>query len=598
MNRFAAFFHGLFLATGMFLLVPGCGGTAHREPLPDSSMRVDNFGLFDHEGSFHRLHYYTHAKAVVMYIHGNGCPIVRNGLSTLNSLRDKYEAQGVKFFMLNANLQDHRASIREEAEAYGIDMPILIDESQLVAEALDVTRTAEALVIDPATWTIQYRGPVDDRLGYEAQRKEAKAHYLADALDAVLDGRPIAEAVIRSPGCLVALPNKEATQKATLTYTEDIAPILKARCQQCHQPGGIAPWAMTGYDIVRGWSPMIREVVRTRRMPPWQADPHVGNFQNDLSITVEEMQKIVHWVEAGAPKGSGEDPLKDLPEAPASWTLGEPDIEIELAQQQIPATGVLDYRYQEVPLELDEGKWVKAVEVLPGNRASLHHALVSVTYPQGYEPPVKSRNRWLDGIFSAYAPGAEPEVFPEGTGRFLPKGSKLLFQLHYTTTGKEEVDQTRFGIYFDERTPDREYFVLGPFNTNIAIQPGVSDYTAYSEQEFPEKVTLYGMFPHMHFRGKSMKYEAIFPDGKRQTLLNVPYYNFNWQRNYLLEEPVVLPGGSKIVVEAVFDNSSQNPFNPDPSATVHWGDQSFDEMLIGYMSLVKGEPAPQAFARK
>lgn len=595
-------FKSLALMCGLACLW-ACGGHApsaasSSDSGPAAGVRVDNFGLFDHEGNFHRLYDYSDAKAVVLYVHGNACPIVRNAIPALKAVRDEYEQKGVVFLLLNANLQDERASIAKEAAEYGIDLPILEDEAQLAAEALEVHRTAEAIVINPQNWTIAFRGPIDDRLGYESQRKQASHHYLADALDAVLEGGAIAETVVKSPGCLVALPNKEKQLHADLTFTHDIAPILAERCIRCHQQGGIAPWAMSSYEMVRGWAPMIREVVRIRRMPPWHLDPKVGHFQGDLSLSTEEKQKIVHWVENGAPRGEGDDPLKALEPHPVSWSLGKPDIELTLAEQKVPATGVLDYRYDEIELPIDRDVWAKAVEVLPGNRAALHHALVSITYPKGYSPPIASRNRWLDGIFAGYAPGAEVEIFPEGTGRFLPKGSKLLFQLHYTTTGKEETDQTQFGIYLADSPPEREFFILGPFNPQIAIPPGEKHYTAYAQQEFDETVTLYDMSPHMHFRGKSMKYTAVYPDGRQETLLNVPYYSFNWQRKYRLTEPKVLPAGSKIVVEAVFDNSAQNTFNPDPSSTVYWGEQSFDEMLIGYMSLVKGLPKIENLATR
>lgn len=583
-----------FIFSLAFLL--SCGNQQNDTHTPAGDMKVDNFGLFDQNGKFHRLYYYSDAKAIVLYIQGNACPIVRNGLHSFKEVRDEFESEGVKFFMLNANLQDNRVNIVQEATDFKIDLPVLVDEAQLVAEALDITRTAEALLIDPKTWTIVYRGPVDDRMNYEGQKKEAQNEYLSDAIEAVLTGGEIAESVVKSKGCLVSLPNKK--NPTPYTFTKDIAPLLQENCQQCHQTGGIAPWAMTSYEVVRGWTPMMREVIRTRRMPPWQADPHVGAFSNDLSLTVEERQKIVHWIEQGAPRGEGEDPLKTNPTEAPSWALGEPDIVFNIAKQEIPATGVLDYRYdmQEVPLDKDA--WVRAVDVLPGNRSVLHHVLVSVTYPNGYKTPFESRDPWLDGVFAAYAPGTEPDVFPKGSGRFLPKGSKLTFQLHYTTTGKAEVDQTQLGVYLSEETPENEYFILGPANFELDIKPGVKDYTVYTAQAFDTDVTLYAMFPHMHFRGTSMKYEVVYPDGTKEPVLNVPYYNFNWQRGYRLKEPKVLPAGSQVIVEAIYDNSAQNPFNPDPSITVRWGEQSFDEMMIGYMTVIKGTPEQKRLASK
>ena len=489
--------------------------------------------------------------------------------------------------MLNANPQDDRAALAQEAADFKMDFPILKDEDQLVAEALNISRTAEAMLIDPKTWKIVYRGSVNDKLDYEAEKPEAANNYLADALDEFLAGKPISNDIVKGPGCLVSLPNKDIVEENPPVFTTDVAPILQQKCQKCHRNGGIGSWPMLRYEVVKGWAPMMREVIRTRRMPPWQADPHVGTFANDLSLTDEERQTIVHWVEAGAPRGEGEDPLLENPLAEVDWQLGTPDEIIKIDTQHVPATGVLDYKYFETELDVKEDKWVRAIEVLPGNRAVLHHLLVSLTYPDGHKAPMERRSRWLDGIFAAYAPGAEPEVFPEGSGRFIPKGTKLLFQLHYTTTGREEKDATQLGIFFADEPREKEYMVIGPFNTRIKIPPHAKAYEAQAKQTFEEPFTLYSLFPHMHFRGKSMKYTAIYPDGKEEVILNVPNYNFNWQRNYVLTEPMKFPGGTQIVVDAVYDNSSQNAFNPAPDSTVHWGDQSFDEMLIGYMSFVR-----------
>ncbi|MEM7657614.1 MAG: redoxin domain-containing protein [Bacteroidota bacterium] len=570
-----------------------CGSPKSSVQLPSLDDRVDNFGLYDQVDAFHRLYYYSDAEAIVLYVHGNGCPIVRNGLPGLQAVRDEFAPQGVKFFMINSNLQDNRASIAQEAKDFGVDFTILDDAEQLVAEDLGIHRTAEAIVINPKNWKIVYRGPVDDRLSYETQKQEASKHYLADALTAHLKDELIAEAIIESPGCLVAVPYRERPTIEAITYTKDIAPLLKENCQTCHQEGGIAPWAMTGYDVVRGWSPMMREVLRTRRMPPWHADPHYASFSNDISLSGEERRKIVHWVEMGAPRGEGDDPLADLPGLNTAWRYGEPDLIIDLEPMEIPATGVIDYQYYERELPFENNKWVKAVEFMPDNRAALHHALVSVTYPDGFEAEER-RSRWFDGLFATYAPGAEPEVAPEGSGRYLPAGSKLLFQVHYTTTGKPESDRSQLGIFFADEAPEKEFLTTGPVNPRLMLPPESKHTDVQAVQQFDSPITLYGMSPHMHFRGKAMTYTAIYPDGKEEVLLNVPNYNFNWQRYYQLAEPRELPAGTQLLVDAVFDNSSQNLYNPSPQDTVYWGEQSFEEMMIGYITYIKeGEEVAQ-----
>ena len=553
-------------------------------PVLDMEATVPNFGLIDQNGDFHNLYYYSDYDVVVLYIQGNKCPIVRNALSDLKAVRNKYEDKKIKFLMINSNLQDKREAILAEADEFDIDFPILKDDAQLVAEALQLYRTAEAIVLDPKSWTVQYRGPINDRVGYESQRDDAMNHYLADAIDAQLNGTPVAESQIKTMGCLIKRLHSDPAEFASISYEKDVAPILITKCKKCHVPGGIAPWQMTDYETVFGWSLMMREVLRTKRMPPWQADPQYGHFQQDLSLTNEELQTLVHWVDAGAKKDSERDPLKEYTDVAPKWDQGEPDLVFTLDSEDIPATGVIDYRYQEHEIELDKDIWATGFQVLPGNREVLHHVLVSVIYPDGYLEPIDRRSPWLDGLLAAWAPGGETERFPENTGRAIPKGSKLHFQLHYTSNGKPQTDQSTVGLYFTEEPPQNEYLLVGAFNPELQIPPHERQYENQAKYRFKDDAILHGLFPHMHFRGKSMKFTALYPDGSREVLLNVPNYNFNWQRGYMFEDPIELPARTVMYIDAVWDNSAQNTFNPAPEKTVYWGDFSFDEMLVGYMS--------------
>ncbi len=279
---------------------------------------MDNFTLLDQNGKSHKLYYLSDRKAVVVMVQGNGCPITRTAWNMLKEVRDDYASKGIEFLMLNPNLQDKRTDIQARHASSATTFPILVDAAQLVGEALGVTRTAEVFVIDTKTWNVAYRGPVDDRLDYERQRATAKQKYLIDALDNVLAGKPVAVTKRDSPGCIVDFPHRD--HPAAISYSKTIAPLLAKNCVGCHQQGGIAPWAMTGYDKVKGFAPMIREVVRTQRMPPWHADPLVGKWVGDRSLTPEEAATLVHWVESGAARGDGPDPLA-TPRAPASeWT--------------------------------------------------------------------------------------------------------------------------------------------------------------------------------------------------------------------------------------------------------------------------------------
>ena len=554
------------------------------EPVIDMDAKVSNFGLYDQNGEFHTLYYNSDAKAVVLYIQGNKCPIVRNAISDLKTVRKEFRDKGVKFLMLNSNVQDDRESIAAEAEEFDIDFAILNDDAQLVAEALQLHRTAEAIVLNPYNWSIIYRGPINDRMGYESQKNEADQHYLADALNAHLAGEDIAESYVKSVGCLIKRLHDDESAFADISYEHDVAPILVDKCMKCHVEGGIAPWQMKDYSTVFGWSLMMREVLKTRRMPPYHADPEYGEFKHDLSLSKEELQTLVHWVDAGAKKDSDVDPLAAYTAVAPMWDKGEPDLIFELNQEDIPATGIVDYRYQEHDITIDKDIWATGFQILPGNREVLHHVLVSVIYPNGFIEPIDRKSPWLDGLLAAWAPGGETEVFPENTGRTIPKGSKLHFQLHYTTNGKAQSDKSTVGIYYTDQEPENEYLMVGAFNTNIQIPPGEQRYENKAKHLFEHDATLYALFPHMHFRGKAMKFTALYPDGKREVLLNVPNYSFNWQRGYLLKEPLKLPARTVLYIDAVFDNSKQNTFNPAPDKTVYWGDFSFDEMLIGYMS--------------
>ena len=557
-------------------------------PLPGASLgEVPHFGLYDHTGEFRTLSYYSDAPAVVLYVQGNGCPIVRNAAPALQAVREAYEARGVVFLMLNANLQDSREEIADEVAAFGYGLPVLKDEAQVVAEALGVRRTAEAIVIDPRRRQIVFRGPVDDRVGYETQREAATATYLADALEAHLGGEAPAPAEVPTKGCLVTLRPPEASGDS-VTYVGDIAPLLAARCRHCHQPGGVAPWAMTDYETVRGWSAMIGEVVLTNRMPPWQADPHVGAFRDDPTLSPEEVRRVAAWVAAGAPRGEGEDPLAaDPAEPPAEWPLGPPDVVLRVPPQAIPATGVVDYRYPEVDPGLGRDVWLQAVDIQPGDRAVLHHALASLNQPPGAQVQKRGRSKWLDNMLTSYAPGVAPEPFPDGSARLLRAGTTIAFQLHYTAVGRPAVDSIRVGLYLADGPQPQEHVILAPRPRRLRVPAGRADYRASADVVLDAPAVLHSLRPHMHYRGRSVRYVLHYPDGTSEDLLSVPRYTFNWQTRYVLTEPKPLPAGTRIACHARFDNSARNPLNPSPGEEAAWGRQIDDEMLVCYAEITR-----------
>lgn len=565
---------------------PSSEHMAGHEMAPESTETQDDryvtdFTLLDQNGTAHELYYYEDAPAIAIMIQGNGCPIVRNVWTDYAAVRDEFESQGIPFFMLNANLQDKRASIKAEADKYGYDMPILDDTTQLVAEALGVTRTAEVLVINPADWSILYRGPVNNRVGYGQQRKEASEHFLKDALNTALKGGTVETQVRSAKGCIVNLPaTKNLSAHAEISYSETIAPMLAENCAICHQDGGIGPWAMTDYSMIQGFAPMIREVVLTKRMPPWSADPEIGNFHNARYLTPTQQQMLVHWIEAGAPRGEGPDPLETREIDATVWPLGEPDLIVETPGFEVPASGVIDYQFPTALNPLDHDVWVRAVTVVPGDKTVVHHALVgsseTVTKPgEGDYEDV------FDNYLIGYVPGAESYVYPEGTGVQVKAGGEFRFQMHYTPSGVASMDKTRLGIYFHKAPPKyrlRQQVVL---DLQLGIPPESANHTEQAYFEFDHPATIYMLFPHSHYRGKASSFDVVYPDGREETILSVPKYDFNWQHTYSLEEPLDVPAGSRLIHRTVYDNSPRNLANPDPERTVPWGLQSSDEMLYG-----------------
>ncbi len=573
------------------LLVWSCGSPAR--PDLDVSMlpKVDDFALIDHVGRSWRLGRQADARAVVVYSYGVGCPIARRQLADLSALATKYEASGVRFVLLDASPQDDRAAIAAEAASFGITLPILHDDRQLVAEALAITRTGEAIVVLPSAQRLAWRGPIDDRLDVGAQRPTATRAFLQEALDAVLKGQPPPTDAPLASGCAIHLPRskpaRETSGEGSPTFVEDVAPVLVDRCQRCHRPGGVAPWAMTSFEVVRGWAPMMREMVRTRRMPPWHADPAVGVYANDLSLSVEEAQVIVHWAEEGTPRGDGPDPLVAHPPEPVGeWPLGPPDILLEVPTQRIPANGVLRYRHLRVPVPVTEPTWIRAADVIPSNASVLHHGtVVHVDGAQEAQRAPDDVPTWQEHFLTAFVPGmVEADVFPEESGRLLQPGDELRVTMHYVTTGKRETDTTRIGLYVADRPPASVYRVRAIVQDELRIPPGASEHKEVATWAPSGAVRLFGVFPHMHLRGHRFTLTVERPDGTSTVLLHIPQYDFSWQRWYTFKTPVDLPAGSVVTCTAVFDNSTANPNNPDPAARVRWGEQTTDEMLVGYVS--------------
>ncbi len=363
---------------------------------------------------------------------------------------------------------------------------------------------------------------------------------------------------------------------ATPTFHKDIEPILQKRCQGCHRAGEAAPMALVTYEQTRPWAKAIRASVITGKMPPWQPDPHYGKFSNDLSLGPGEKEKLVAWVDAGAPEGNPADAPK-----PAvftdGWRISKPDMVFEMPEEfDVPAKGVIDYQYISVPTHFTEDKWVQEAEVRPGDRSLVHHAIVVIDNGTGV-----NNEEYLAG----YAPGGNVQIWKPGEARLVKAGSTLVFQMHYQANGKPGRDRTRIGLVFAKKPVTDRIIAMQVMDLGLAIPPGNPNFRVDASLVMKDTVKLVGMRAHMHVRGKSFQFRAVYPNGETEILLDLPKYDFNWQPYYYLETPKLLPAGTRIECTAYYDNSANNPFNPDPNTWVRWGPQTWDEMMIGWLDI-------------
>jgi mono/diheme cytochrome c family protein len=506
---------------------------------------VGDFSLLDQDGYFHNMRWYNDHVAVAFLVQANDSDATTAAVPAYDALKSKYDAQGIEFMMINPMGRLNREQVAARLEDYGVDMPVLMDDARVISKLLGIERTGEVLLFNPATFAVDYRGPVS-----EAEQ----------AMQQLLAGESVSNPVVATTGPMVTYP--ESVQ--TVSYEKDVAPVIAENCAECHREGGIAPFAMNSHAMVQGWSPMIREVLMTKRMPPAQIDSHVGDFINDMLISDTEMQKILYWIEAGSPNDSAADPLAQLSWPESKWAFGEPDYIIKVPPQSIPATGVLDYRYITVPIATTEDRWVRASQYIAGDRTVLHHTLNSIV-----EPGQEQRGGFLGGgnpdqaNIAAYVPGGEPQREPPNTGGLLKAGSSLNLQLHYTTNGRETVDAGEIGLWFypkdqvpTERMSGACACIFTPEWTNIPPHARAFEQT--------QSITL--------------TKEA---EGSREELLNIADYDYAWQLGYQLRAPKLMPAGTVLTAVGAFDNSAQNPMNPDPDRSVPWGQQSWDEMFFG-----------------
>jgi len=559
------------------VLAPASTGVAER--LPD-------FSFTDLDGKTSKLSDLADRKAVVICVTSTSCPVSKKYGPTLAELEARYRAKGVAFVALNVSATESIEKMKEQSADWakqGWAGRYAVDRDQSLGKLLALRSTTEVLVLDRAR-TLIYRGAVDDQYGLGYSLSEARRHYLVGALDAVLAGDRPAVSATTAPGCALALGERPQTVQS-LTYHNRISRIMQSNCQECHRAGENAPFELATYADVKEHAAMIKKVVAKRTMPPWFADSAKSHaFSTDRSLPERDRDELIKWVEAGCPEG-------DRADAPVArqfatgWRIGKPDAVYNATPQNIPARGTLKYRYAVADTQLKEDKWVTAIEIRASAPEVVHHVLVFLGKP-GAEPrqALRATGGGLSGYFAGMVPGQGHIQFAEGTAKFLPKGSTVIFQIHYTTNGKEVTDTPKIGFKFADKPPKYELHTKAASNPLFSIPPHAPNHMISGVYTLKNPSRLISFNPHSHVRGKAFKYELVYPDGKSETVLEVPQYDFNWQMEYVLAKPIDVPAGTRVRVTGWYDNSKNNPANPDPTKMVRFGEQTWDEMMIGYFT--------------
>ena len=520
-------------------------------------------------------------RAYVFVFTTTQCPLVKRTLPKLTELDTKFGPHDVQFVAVNVGAEDTIRDMASQAIEFDCSFPFVKDTDLSCVKRLGIERTPEVAVLD-AERRLVYRGRVDDQLRLGGTKPEPTRRDLEEALRELLDGKPVSVATTTVDGCAITAPEPFDPKQPAPTFHKEVAPILNRRCVNCHRPGTAAPFALLEFKDAAANAEMIAEVVTDQRMPPWYANPKHGKFQNDPSLSRDERDTLVRWVRTGRAAG---DP-NDAPPTPqfedSKWRIGEPDLVISmLLEDSIPATGYVPYRHVLLPHVFLADTWLEGVEIRPDNPAVVHHCNMAYVTKDGVG---------IETFITGHVPGGQPldlARFKNGVAYFVPQFAGLGLQIHYTTTGKPEKCRISVGLRFPRRVVEKKlhHFLLDPHR--IQIPPGHGAYAMRSSRTLDHDITLLGLFTHMHVRGKDMTFFADVPGQPRETLLQIPNYNFGWQLGYEIEPGTKrFPKGTKVEAIAHFDNSAFNPYNPDPKRTVPYGQQSYDEMFNGYVFYV------------
>lgn len=527
---------------------------------------------------------------VVTFV-GVECPLSKRYAPRLAELSRDLETHGVRWLCVDANKQDSLAEIETFGRQHGLT--IVKDVGNRLADLLGATRVTETFVLD-RDFVIRYRGRIDDRYQIGIERRAPGRHDLLEAIQELLRGESVSIAETEPMGCFIGRV-RAPEQEGKVTYASHIARIFQDRCQSCHRPGEAAPFELSGYQDAVNWAETIREVVDERRMPPWHAEGRRGQFANDPRLTDAERQAILTWIDGGTPLGHPAE-LPPPRSFPAGWAMEHRDVTLTIPRAfQVPADGIIDYQSFDIDPEFHEDRWLAGVEIRPGNPGVVHHATLFLM-PPGSNTPV-SHGSLGSFCIAAMVPGSGPTTFPKGMAKRVPAGWHFLLMVHYVSVGSPQSDRTSIGLAFaDPRAVHQEVATHLLLDEQLRIPPGASNHRVERAVKLSHDLLLLAMFPHMHLRGKSFRYEADYPDGRSEMLLNVPRYDFAWQQRYILAEPMRLPAGTVLRCTAVYDNSATNARNPDPAAAVVAGPQSTDEMFNGYFDVALADEDLQVVA--
>jgi hypothetical protein len=566
-----------------------------------SSAKVMGQSFLDLKGAIHRIGGRSGQSPTVIVFLGTTCPISNRAVPKLKRIAVDAKKLGVEFYGVIADPFTSRKEAIRHSKDFKVTFPVIFDGSLSIARDLKPSHVPQCYILN-SRGHILYTGAIDDSWA-DISKPKARAHkeYLHDAVKAVAAKRAVKITRTAPIGCIFEA-GRGKTDGAKVTFNRDVAPIIFKSCTPCHRPGEAAPFALQNYKDVARRAQQIAAVTESRIMPPWKPVKGHGEFLDESRLSLRDIKILARWADAGAPEGSEDDKVT-APKFSRGWQLEKPDLVLKMKEAYtVRAEGQDDFRCFVIPTGLLEDKHVVAMEYRPGNAAVVHHAILFLDdHKRGRKLAARDPKPGYgvfggigfppSGALGGYSPGARPAFLPDGVARILKKGTDIILQVHYHPTGKVETDLGTIGLHFARKPVKKimQGMLMGSFNLDIA--PGAKNYQRHVELTLPVPVNLLGVTPHMHYLGKEMKIVATTPGGKKIPIIWIREWDFRWQGQYLYRKPVRLPAGTRIVVDAAYDNSTENPANPSsPPKRVTYGDGSTNEMCFAFFQLTTDKP--------